>query len=110
MTTKTSTERHTCRKCGRVLTDPRSIARGYGPKCFARMRAVAAAFKPATLTKALELIADSGMVPVHGGRAFIVVSSDGSTTYRTAPTGCTCTAGRFGRTCYHQVAAKLIAA
>lgn len=110
MTTKTSTQRHSCRKCGRGLTDPRSIARGYGPKCFARMRAVAATHKPEALRKALELIADGGMVSVHGGRAFIVVSSSGTDTYRTAPTGCTCTAGRFGRTCYHQVAAKLIVA
>lgn len=107
--TTTSTKRHTCRKCGRGLTDPRSIARGYGPKCFKRMTAVAVAHKPAQLEKALELIADAGITPVHSGRAFIVVSSDGTDTYRTAPTGCTCTAGRFGRTCYHQVAAKLLA-
>ena len=88
MTTKTSTQCRSCRKCGRGLTDPRSIARGYGPKCFARMRAVAATHKPEALRKALELIADGGMVSVHGGRAFIVVSSSGTDTYRTAPTGC----------------------
>lgn len=100
----------TCRKCHRKLTDPRSIARGYGPKCFKRMTKVAEQHKPAQLEKALELIADAAIVPVHSGRAFVVIASNGTDTYRTAPTGCTCTAGRYGRTCYHQVAAKLLAA
>ena len=108
--TTTSTERHTCRKCGRGLTDPRSIARGYGPKCFKRMSVVAAGHRVEPVRKALELIADGGVVSVHQGRAFDVVSSSGTEVYRTTTIGCTCTAGQFGRTCYHQVAAKLLAA
>lgn len=107
MTTKTGQ----CRKCHRKLTDPRSVARGYGPRCFARMAKVAEQHKPAQLEKALELIKFRGVWPCGCGcREFVVIASSGTTTYRTAPTGCTCMAGRFGRTCYHQVAVKLLAA
>jgi len=27
-----------CDRCGRLLTDPRSVARGYGPVCWKRLR------------------------------------------------------------------------
>jgi len=28
-----------CAKCGRVLTDPKSIKRGFGPKCWKKIHA-----------------------------------------------------------------------
>lgn len=109
MTTKTS---H-CARCGRALRDPKSIAAGVGPRCAKRI-AEAAIVVMATNTatsvgKAIELIGDAGIVRVGAGE-FITVSSRGDVRYETTPASCTCTAGVYGRVCYHQVAAKLIAA
>ena len=37
----------TCRKCGKRLSDPESIARGYGPECWAEIVfAVEASLRP----------------------------------------------------------------
>lgn len=108
MTTKTQ-----CRRCGRTLTDPKSVSAGVGPRCAKRIADAAvivmAQHSEASVAKATELIGDAGIV--HVGRGlFVTVSSDGVTRYETTATSCACKAGTFGRTCYHQVAAKLIAA
>lgn len=116
MTTHTAPDtRHTsrCVRCGRVLTDPRSIARGAGSVCFRKIRDHAllaiAAHTHEAVRKALELIADGGVVPVGNGR-FLTVSSDGATRYETTATGCACPAGSYGRSCYHRAAVDLLAA
>lgn len=111
MTTTAKTSQ--CKRCGRTLTDPKSVAAGVGPRCAKRIAAVAvvvmAQHSQTSVAKAVELIGDAGIV--HTGRGlFLAVSSDGTTRYETTTTSCACTAGTFGRTCYHQVAAKLIAA
>lgn len=104
-----------CARCGRVLSDPRSISRGVGPVCAKRialaqaLRPVLTRFAPKTVARALELIADGGLLPVRTG-LYLAVSSDGTTRYETAPGSCTCAAGTFGRLCYHRVAAALVAA
>lgn len=109
MTTKTS---H-CARCGRTLTDPKSVAAGVGPKCakrIAKTAVVVMAQRPAAqVDKALELIADGAVVLDRRG-VFTVISSDGAQRYATTPTQCTCKAGTFGRVCYHRVAVELIAA
>jgi hypothetical protein len=109
MTTKTS---H-CARCGRALRDPKSVAAGVGPKCAKRIAAAAvttlAHHKPAQVDKAVELIGDGAIVRLSAG-TFSVVSSSGTDRYTTTPVSCTCTAGFYGRTCYHRVAAQLIAA
>jgi Family of unknown function (DUF6011) len=109
-----STARHShCARCGRVLRDPRSIAAGVGPKCAKRIATAAlvtiAHHKPEQVAKATELIADGGIARVAPG-TFESVSSSGTEVYTTTTHGCSCKAGTFGRTCYHRVAAELIAA
>lgn len=103
----------TCTRCGRKLTDPRSVARGVGPKCAKRIAAkaqeVMAAYKPEQVRKALTLIADGGLVPVRLG-SYTAVSSSGRDHYRTDGTMCTCPAGQHMRACYHMLAARLVAA
>ncbi|MFE2751595.1 DUF6011 domain-containing protein [Actinosynnema sp. NPDC059335] len=107
-----------CTSCGRTLRAAKSIAAGRGPRCQAKVRAAAKAavvaeFKPATVAKALELIADNGIVPIRARRviAFRVVSSDGANRYLTAPQACNCAAGlKAKHACYHRVAATILAA
>lgn len=117
MTTKTGTRTAQCKRCGRTLTDPKSVAAKLGPVCAkkraaeARAAAVIAKHQPVQVDKAIELIGDAGILPVEPGRpVFTVVSSNGVDRYTTTPTQCTCPAGLHGRTCYHLVAAELIVA
>ncbi|MFD8075822.1 DUF6011 domain-containing protein [Streptomyces sp. NPDC059718] len=108
-----ATTQHTnCLRCGRTLTSAKSCAAGYGPTCAAKIRHAAADtadFKPHQVASARELIADGAIIPLRSV-VFIAVSTDGTETYRTAPTGCTCPAGLKGSRCYHQLAARLLLA
>ncbi|MFI6304294.1 DUF6011 domain-containing protein [Amycolatopsis thailandensis] len=104
-----------CTRCGRVLRSATSIARGYGRTCQAKVRAAAksSAHKRAQVEKAVELIADGGLVLVRRAktRVFQVVASNGTDRYLTAPNACTCKAGLAGRfVCYHRIAAQLVTA
>jgi hypothetical protein len=101
-----------CTRCGRRLTAAKSVALGRGPRCEARVQAEAKTTpaKPEQLAKALELLADGGVETLRAGRVWLVVASNGVDRYRTAPMACTCPAGVRGRTCYHQLAARLLAA
>lgn len=107
-----------CKRCGRTLTDPKSVAAKLGPVCAKKSAAaqrasvVIAKHQPAQVDKAIELIGDAGILPTATVRAgvFSVVSSNGVDRYTTTPTTCTCPAGTFGRTCYHLVAAELMIA
>jgi hypothetical protein len=104
-----------CLRCGRKLTSADSTRRGYGRTCRAKVRAaakakVAAAFKPATVAKAEELIEQGGIVAIRP-RVFRVVASNGQGTYLTAPEACTCAAGLRGKhVCYHRAAAAILLA
>ncbi|WP_254886312.1 DUF6011 domain-containing protein [Streptomyces sp. NA02950] len=106
-----------CLRCDRVLRSPRSAALGYGPTCLRKVKAAALAHartgshKPAQVAKATELIEMGGLVRLRARRVFQVVASDGITTYKTAPQACTCPAGLRGQhTCYHRIAAQIVAA
>jgi hypothetical protein len=113
-TTTTTAKQANCLRCGRVLRSAKSIAAGYGPTCTAHIRKATkteavTAHKPAAIAKATELIEQGGILPLRGRRIFTVISSDGTGTYKTAPTGCTCPAGIKGKfTCYHRVAATIL--
>lgn len=112
MNSQTTTK---CGKCHRVLRSAKSIELGYGPTCHAKVRAAAkiSGHKPGQVAKALELIADGGIVALRKRKTpvFTVVSSNGGDRYLTAAQACTCAAGLKGRsTCYHRIAAELLAA
>lgn len=113
MTTKTRTA--TCKRCHATLTDPKSVARRLGPVCARkhaaeqRASAVIAKHNPTQVDKAIELIGDSGILPVEQG-LFLVVSAAGDIRYETTVARCGCKAGQYGRLCYHRVAAELILA
>lgn len=109
----TTTHTH-CLRCGRALRSTKSTALGYGPTCHRKVREAAKAeivaqYKPTQVAKAEELIEQGGIVAIRGHRVFQVVASDGTTTYKTAPQGCTCAAGLKGKhVCYHRVAAHIL--
>jgi hypothetical protein len=115
MTTKTTTQTAKCKRCGRTLTDPKSVAAKLGPVCAKKRAAeerasvVIAKHQPAQVDKAIELIGDVAILPVDRG-LFVVVSSTGDIRYETTPERCSCKAGQFGRLCYHRVAAELMVA
>ncbi|MFF4409827.1 DUF6011 domain-containing protein [Streptomyces sp. NPDC001404] len=103
-----------CLRCGRALRSALSTATGYGPTCLRRIKAAArriADHKPALVAKAIDLIDQGGLVPLRGRRVFQAVASNGTSTYKTAAQACTCPAGIRGlHTCYHRIAAQIVAA
>lgn len=105
-----------CRKCHRPLRTAESIARGYGPTCYRKVRQAAKAriiaqYKPHQVAKALELIELNALVPLRGKHIFLVPSSDGAAAYRTHRAACTCPAGlKAVHVCKHRIAAHLLAA
>lgn len=113
MTTTAAPTSTRCARCGRTLTDPRSVAAGVGPTCRRRITARAAtvitSIPTRQLDKALDLIAEAGIVRTNRA-TFTVISSNGLDRYTTTPASCTCPAGLHHRDCYHRVAATLIAA
>ncbi len=110
-----TTTEHTanCIRCGRRLTSAHSIARGYGKGCATKVRqaqttADLAAYKPAQVAAAIELIEDAAIVQIRP-RIFRSVSSDGTELYLTAASGhCNCPAGLRGTRCYHVAAAQIL--
>jgi hypothetical protein len=101
-----------CIRCGRHLTSAHSTATGYGPTCARKIRTAAVDltdYKAHQVASARELITDGAIIPLRSV-VFLTVSTDGTETYRSAPTGCTCTAGRKGGHCYHQLAARMLLA
>jgi hypothetical protein len=99
-----------CTRCGRRLSDPKSIARKTGRTCEAKLQAAFAligeTFSARQIEAAIELIADGGVVVGPRG-ACLAVSSRGDEVYAVNPAAgtCTCKAGQHGRLCYHIAAA-----
>lgn len=113
MNAAATTHQHTnCLRCGRTLRTVKSQALGYGPKCAAKVRTApvdTSDYKAHQVASARELIEDGAIIPLRSV-VFIAVSTDGTETYKTAPTGCTCPAGLKGSRCYHQLAARMLLA
>ena len=114
MATIEATKTAQCLRCGRALTSAASVSRGYGRTCSAKIKAAAGTadllgFKAAQLASATELIEDGAIVPLRR-TVFTVVSSDGTETYLSHPTNCTCPAGIKGHRCYHMAAARMLLA
>lgn len=85
---------------------PLRASAGFGPRCRARVARAAAQ----AVGRAAELIEDGGIVPAARPGVFVAVSSDGTRFYvADAVSGtCTCTAGQYGRRCYHLAAAEAL--
>lgn len=101
-----------CLRCRRVLRSAKSQALGYGPTCARHIRNApvdTTDYKTHQITSARELIEDGAIIPLRSV-IFITVSTDGTETYKTAPTACSCPAGIKGGRCYHQLAARLLLA
>ncbi|MFI8535360.1 DUF6011 domain-containing protein [Streptomyces aquilus] len=108
----TTNEQSRCLHCHRVLRSAKSIALGYGPTCARKIRNAAvdtADYATHQIASARELIEDGAIVPLRSV-VFIAVSTDGTETYKTAPTACSCPAGVKGSRCYHQLAARMLLA
>ena len=108
----TTTDQTRCLHCHRILTSARSIALGYGPRCARKIRNAAVDltdYKAHQVQSARELIEDGAIIPLRSV-IFIAVSTDGTETYKTAPTACSCPAGVKGSRCYHQLAARMLLA
>jgi hypothetical protein len=105
-----------CARCGRRLKSARSIARGYGTTCAARISAATrvidvTAWQPTQVDSARELIEDAAIVAVNTRRSiFRSVASRGDAQYLTTPAGCNCPAGLRGRQCYHRAAVSILLA
>ncbi|WP_225846933.1 SWIM zinc finger family protein [Streptomyces sp. HPF1205] len=104
-----------CTKCRRRLRKPSPD--GYGPKCRAKVRRAGrrpeiGQYKPHLVEKAIELLEQGGLIPLRKSSknsVFLAVSSDGTTTYKTAPAACTCPAGlRAAYDCKHRIAAHIV--
>lgn len=110
----TTDPRPRCLKCRHVLRSAKSIARGYGPTCakYIKENATVAAtdFKAVQVEKAVQLIADGGIVRSIRPRLFFAVSSKGDENYvvNTIDNSCTCKAGLNSRRCYHLAAVQIL--
>lgn len=97
-----------CKRCGRKLTNAKSVAQGFGPRC-AKLDAFERAlrgFKPFQIVKAIELIDEGAIQPsLKRPGYFTAISSEGNTTYLVHECGCTCPAGLKSKPCYHRCAA-----
>jgi len=111
---------HRCLRpgCGRKLTSPASIARGYGRRCAAKIRHAAkladlTAWTESQIEDARQVIEDGAIVPAARADVFWVVSSDGSEVHLTHRDGCNCAAGlktRQPRPCFHRAAVVIVLA
>jgi hypothetical protein len=104
--------------CGRTLRSAEAVTRGYGSRCWAKVRKAArttdlSAWTETQVEEAEQAIADGAVVPSTRGGVFYVVSSDGTEVYRTARHGCTCRNGlltRPSRPCWHRCAVVIVTA
>lgn len=100
-----------CRRCKRPLTA--SAAFGIGPRC-AAIEAAMEGLKPAQVDKAMELLADGGVIKTAKKGVRRTVSSKGGRAYLTTARSCTCPYGlkvmgdAEGKHCYHVGIVRLV--
>jgi hypothetical protein len=101
--------------CGRLLRAAKSVSRGFGPRCWAKIAAATrstdlSAFSAAQAAKAAEAIEQLAVVPLSRPGIYGHVSGDGTATYvvDTREQSCTCKAGQNGRRCYHLAAGLIL--
>jgi hypothetical protein len=115
--TENDPDLHRCLRpgCGRKLTSPGSIARGFGPTCAQKVRQAEEAadlsrWNPRHVEQARELIGDAAIVPSTRPGVFHAISTDGGEIYRCAAEFCDCAAGQQDKPCYHRAAAIIVLA
>ena len=117
--TRTGTETRKCLGgCGRTLRSAKAVARGYGSRCWAKIREAAkqadlSAWTPQQVEDARQAIEDGAVVPSTCPDVFHVVSTDGTEVHRAAPPGCNCTNGlltRPSRPCWHRCSVAIVLA
>lgn len=107
----TTAEPVKCSRCKRALSSAASVAAQIGPRC-AAIEAATEGLNAKQAEKAIELVADGGVVKVRKG-FYRVCSGDGESAYLTALTGqCSCGWGlkrtsAMKKTCAHVGAAIL---
>jgi len=118
----TSTDTAQTRKClggcGYTLRSAKAIARGYGSRCWAKVRKAAqqadlSAWTPSQVEEARQAIEDGAVVPSGRPGVFHVVSVDGTEVHLTHRNGCNCTAGlktHQPRPCWHRCAVAIVLA
>lgn len=98
--------------CGRKLTTPRSQVDMVGPKCRRKLnRRLALAleeFKPETVRKALDAIADGRFTRESGSVSCWSSQDEGPRYVGITHWTCPCPAGAHGRTCYHRAGYVLL--
>ena len=119
MTATDTTETRKCLGgCGYTLRSTKAVARGYGSRCWAKIRkatqeADLSAWTASQVEEARQAIEDGAVVPSTREGVFHVVSSDGSEVHLTAEHGCNCTNGlktRQPRPCWHRCAVAIVLA
>lgn len=119
MTTTNTTETRKCLGgCGYTLRSAKAVARGYGSRCWAKIRKAAqgadlAAWSPAQVDEARQAIDDGAVVPSARPGVFKVVSVDGLEVHITHRDGCNCAGGLKNlppRPCWHRCAVAIVLA
>lgn len=117
MTTTDTTETRKCLGgCGYTLRSAKAVARGYGSRCWAKIRKAAqkadlSQWTPSQVEEARRAIEDGAVVPSVREGVFHVVSSDGSEVHLTHRNGCNCVNGlktRPPRACWHRCAVVIV--
>ncbi|MCK9929444.1 DUF6011 domain-containing protein [Frankia sp. Mgl5] len=106
--TATTTAHTNCGRCGRKLTDPKSIATGYGPVCARKVATETTEFSPEQVAKAVRLVAAGGVERTrsrHFHGLYLVAGAYG--TYQATTSDCTCQGAAEHGGCYHIAAVRL---
>ncbi|HEY1819664.1 MAG TPA: hypothetical protein VGG83_07030 [Trebonia sp.] len=115
----TSTETRKCLGgCGYTLRSAKAVARGYGARCWAKIRkaqrtADLSAWTPSQIAEAEQAIEDGAVVPSTREGVYHVVSTDGTDVHLVHRDGCNCENGlktRQPRPCYHRCAIAIVTA
>lgn len=114
-----STETRKCLGgCGRTLRSAEAVARGYGARCWAKIRKAAktadlSQWTESQIEDARQAVEDGAVVRSTREGVFHVVSSDGTEVHLVHRNGCNCQNGlktRQPRPCWHRCAVAIMTA
>lgn len=105
--TTTATHTTTCKRCGRTLISPSSVATGYGPTCARIIRTQTADYTPEQTAKAFRLVQEGGVTRIPSKHYRLYAVQGTYTTYQSDGIDCTCAGAREYGTCYHVEAVRI---